>query len=233
MITGEAPFEAPSATAVLAAIAADHPKSLLEARPEVPPGLSVQVMKALEKAPEKRQQTVRQFAAAVERYRDESTAPSTLMSLTSIPPPAPTSRWKAPVVGGVALCVVAGLARRSASSAGSRRGRSPGRSHVAEPAEHVAVSAETPACVARVRTRRRRRTAEPSASLRRSTRSRRRAIGGGHRGSDAPLGIGIGGRGARSGAACRSRARHLASPPRPRPPQVEAKPASKDDPSHL
>ncbi len=103
MLSGQTPFDAPSATAVLAAIVADTPKNLLEIQPDVPPRLSAAVMKALEKVPEKRYQSIREFAAALERTRDGSVSPSTLMTLTSVPPPAPTRRTAA-VAGAVAIC---------------------------------------------------------------------------------------------------------------------------------
>jgi serine/threonine-protein kinase len=128
MLSGQTPFDAPSATAVLAAIAADNPKSLLEIQPDVPPGLAAAVMMALEKAPEKRYRNVRQFAAAIERSGGaSSTSPSTMTGLTSIPPPPP-SRRKAVAFGLIAVVAVAllgGFALLRAGAPATPEGVSP------------------------------------------------------------------------------------------------------------
>ena len=65
MLTGEAPFVAPTAAAILARILTAAPRPLEEQRPDLPPALVRAVMRALNKAPADRWATAGEFAAAL------------------------------------------------------------------------------------------------------------------------------------------------------------------------
>ena len=65
LLSGQPPFDAPSATAILAAIIADAPTPLSEIRTDVPAALSGAVMRALSKNPDTRYPDVASFAAAI------------------------------------------------------------------------------------------------------------------------------------------------------------------------
>jgi len=65
LLAGRTPFYELSASAVVAAIAADPVPSIGELRPDLPPELAAAVMKALEKDPARRFQAVEDFAEAI------------------------------------------------------------------------------------------------------------------------------------------------------------------------
>ena len=65
LIAGTTPFEADSPTAVIAAITADAPVPLVQTASDVPEALSMIVMKALEKHPDRRWRSVDAFAKAL------------------------------------------------------------------------------------------------------------------------------------------------------------------------
>ena len=65
MLTGEAPFVAPTAAAIMARILTAAPRPLEEQRPDLPPALVRAVMRSLNKAPADRWATAGEFAAAL------------------------------------------------------------------------------------------------------------------------------------------------------------------------
>jgi serine/threonine-protein kinase len=65
LLAGEPPFQAPSATAILAAIIADDPVPISTHRPDLPPALADAVMRALQKNVNARFRDVESFAAAI------------------------------------------------------------------------------------------------------------------------------------------------------------------------
>lgn len=70
LLSGERPFNGPTASAVTAAIVADPPRSLEDLRPDVPPAVRAVIAKCLAKDPARRWPNVRAFAQAL----DEATA---------------------------------------------------------------------------------------------------------------------------------------------------------------
>ncbi|MCC6526531.1 MAG: protein kinase [Polyangiaceae bacterium] len=70
MLGGVLPFAGDSATAIIAAIAADTPVPLHELRPDLPRGLCDAVMVALAKSPDERFATIEAFATAIEPYAE-------------------------------------------------------------------------------------------------------------------------------------------------------------------
>jgi eukaryotic-like serine/threonine-protein kinase len=65
LISGEVPFNGPSATAILASILTETPVHLSKRCPDVPKGLADAVMTAIEKLPDARFRDVVEFAAAI------------------------------------------------------------------------------------------------------------------------------------------------------------------------
>jgi serine/threonine-protein kinase len=68
MLAGKPPFQEPSATALLVAIATDTPTHIRKLRPDIPPPLANAVMRALEKDPDVRFSDVRELAAAIRPF---------------------------------------------------------------------------------------------------------------------------------------------------------------------
>ncbi|HLM74999.1 MAG TPA: protein kinase, partial [Polyangiaceae bacterium] len=68
MLAGSPPFNEPSATALLVAIATDPPTPIRKVRPDVPVPLANAVMRALEKDPDVRFSDVRELAAAIRPF---------------------------------------------------------------------------------------------------------------------------------------------------------------------
>jgi serine/threonine-protein kinase len=68
MLAGSPPFNEPSATALLVAIATDAPTPIRKVRPDVPVPLANAVMRALEKDPDVRFSDVRELAAAIRPF---------------------------------------------------------------------------------------------------------------------------------------------------------------------
>ncbi|MFO0740153.1 MAG: protein kinase [Labilithrix sp.] len=66
LLTGERPFDGPTASAVTAAIVADPPRLLDDVRPDVPPAIRAVIAKCLAKDPARRWPDVRAFAQALE-----------------------------------------------------------------------------------------------------------------------------------------------------------------------
>jgi serine/threonine protein kinase len=76
LLTGRAPFSAPTLSALSVVIATEDPVPLRERRPELPGALEPLVMKCLEKTPERRFQTVADLASALAPF-----APGDMTSL--------------------------------------------------------------------------------------------------------------------------------------------------------
>jgi eukaryotic-like serine/threonine-protein kinase len=131
LLTGQSPFYAESATAILAAIIADAPVPVAERRPDLPRPLADAVMRALEKDAAARFQDVQSFAAALAPFAPEGDTAVIMPSLrpppmgsaettasTNVPPrvttaaPKPAARGGFPVVP-IALGMVLALAAGS------------------------------------------------------------------------------------------------------------------------
>ncbi len=146
LLTGESPFLAESATAILAAIIADAPVPVAERRPDLPRPLADAVMRALEKNPAARFPDVRSFAAALAPFGPggdaavltSSVAPpapgqAAASAATHVPPlkgmprPARGGLPVAPIAMGMVLALAAGgvlfmtIGKRPPSSGGARR----------------------------------------------------------------------------------------------------------------
>ncbi|HEX8291359.1 MAG TPA: protein kinase [Pyrinomonadaceae bacterium] len=92
MIAGEAPFDAPTATALALKQIREPPPPLGEARPGVPDALARLVTWALAKDPADRPRTAAEFSRALRAAGEElGRSPSTLIQVP-VPPPAP--RWE-------------------------------------------------------------------------------------------------------------------------------------------
>ena len=102
LLTGEPPFNAPTAQAIVARVMTEAPRSITAQRHTVPPALEAAVMRALEKLPADRFASAGAFAAAL-----TEDAPARPRTAAPAPIAAPTvSRWRAPALPWV----IAGLA---------------------------------------------------------------------------------------------------------------------------
>jgi eukaryotic-like serine/threonine-protein kinase len=90
MLAGEPPFTGPTAQAIVARVLTEAPRSLLIARPSVPPPVDDAVRTALEKLPADRHATAAAFAAAL---RGEGSAASVRRATTA--KTTRTARWRA------------------------------------------------------------------------------------------------------------------------------------------
>ncbi len=118
MLTGSTPFDGENATAVIASVTADPIQPVSERRHDVPPGLEVVVMKALEKVPEKRYASIVDFAEALAMYAADPGAwapPSIRSSSGSMPGVEwlgqPLSSPRGPLVGSNDATVAGDRAR--------------------------------------------------------------------------------------------------------------------------
>ncbi|HEY3498856.1 MAG TPA: serine/threonine-protein kinase [Polyangiaceae bacterium] len=68
LVCGKPPFEGETLVATLAAVAADTPRSMSEARSDVPPALEAVVLRCLEKRPEKRYSSIAALAQALQPF---------------------------------------------------------------------------------------------------------------------------------------------------------------------
>jgi serine/threonine protein kinase len=87
LLSGRPPFDCESATGLAAAIVADDVKPVGELRPELPAGLAAVVMKALEKKPERRFQTVLELGQALAPFGPESARVALRAAPASAPRP--------------------------------------------------------------------------------------------------------------------------------------------------
>jgi serine/threonine protein kinase len=95
LISGEVPFNGPSATAILASILTEKPIPLVKRCPDVPKSLSDAVMRALEKNAANRYHDIVEFAAAIAPYgppRDHPSLSAIAVELQN----APTRRGSRP-----------------------------------------------------------------------------------------------------------------------------------------
>jgi serine/threonine protein kinase len=126
MLTGEAPFIAPTAAAIMARILTAAPKPLEEQRPDLPPALVRAVMRSLNKAPADRWTTAGEFAAALRgAVAGNSTA---AMPPTRVSKAQPRSRRgfvTAATVAAAAIIVTVFLAKNGTSSDDNRNGTDP------------------------------------------------------------------------------------------------------------
>jgi serine/threonine-protein kinase len=115
MLAGKPPFVAETTPGVLAAVVADRPRSLREARPEIPRGLEDVVLRCLEKDREARWQDVAAVAAAL---ADVASGKTSIMPVAA-PRPRAKMKWT-PVVAIVAVAISGIIGVRSFSSASAR-----------------------------------------------------------------------------------------------------------------
>ena len=88
LLAGQPAFDGDTLPGVCAAIAADTPKPLRAARPDVPPELEAIVVRCLEKDPDRRFQTVREFVASLAAFAPRHGA-DTVVVLPSADLPVP------------------------------------------------------------------------------------------------------------------------------------------------
>jgi serine/threonine protein kinase len=109
LITGEVPFNAPSATAILASILTETPVFVTKRCPDVPKALADAVMKALEKTPDARFHDILEFAAAIAPYgppRDDPSLAAITIELQNAPARSSSRRGPHPgVLVGVFVVV--------------------------------------------------------------------------------------------------------------------------------
>jgi serine/threonine-protein kinase len=109
LLSGETPFNHPSATAILASIIADKPVPIQKRCPDISRGLADVVMRALEKDPDARYADVREFAAALAPYgppRDDPGQAAVAVELLGVEGPSMTAR-KRRVLALAAAAVIA------------------------------------------------------------------------------------------------------------------------------
>ena len=151
MLTGERPFQGASAVDMITAILRDTPVSVTDRRPDLPPHFARILRRCLEKDPRDRYQTSRDVYNELRDLRNETSAPPA--SAVSRPestaggrveerssPPAPGSRKRTVLVGGITLVVLAialYAARRSGAFHSAPRGSQTGS--VLQPIQSIAV----------------------------------------------------------------------------------------------
>ena len=109
LLSGEPPFDGPTASALHAAIAMDPPPPLRTKRPDAPAALEAIVLHCLEKNPAQRFQSVGELADALRPYATQigqiaasrvvRVVPSQQPVIVSIQPPATTSYGNASTMG--------------------------------------------------------------------------------------------------------------------------------------
>jgi Tol biopolymer transport system component len=126
LLTARLPFEGGSTTAQLAAIAADPPIPLRDARPDAPAGLEAAILRCLAKDVDERMPDVAALARALAPYAPARAAGSAArVEATLGVRPRPASRWRARMLGAAAALVAAvaiavgarGAIRRRATAA--------------------------------------------------------------------------------------------------------------------
>jgi eukaryotic-like serine/threonine-protein kinase len=134
MLSGEPPYGGETASATIAAIAADTPEPLEALCPELPEGLTAAVMRCLARDPRERFATVEAFAAAIAPFVDEvwmppperASQPSTPGVTTMTVKEAPVaSRRRLPWLA--ALVVAGGAAIAAATIVTTHGGVEPAR----------------------------------------------------------------------------------------------------------
>jgi len=109
LISGEVPFNGPSATAILASILTEKPVHLAKRCPDVPKPLADAVMKAIEKMPDARFYDIVEFAAAIAPYgppRDDPRLSAIAVELQNAPVRQSAARGpNLLVVGGVFVAI--------------------------------------------------------------------------------------------------------------------------------
>ncbi|MEW6735301.1 MAG: protein kinase [Acidobacteriota bacterium] len=92
MVSGDVPFNAPTAPAIIVQQVTKDPRPISEVLPDVPAPLERVVMRALEKLPSRRQQSATDLANQLEAALEISTTPNALPS-ASLPTSEPT-QWR-------------------------------------------------------------------------------------------------------------------------------------------
>jgi serine/threonine protein kinase len=126
MLAGRVPFESDSDYQVMSDHVNASPPAPTRFYPYIPKGLEAAVLKALEKSPDARFQSVEEFGAALERPQDFVAAPAAAEAATvferaprSTPPPAPAPVVIAPMEPAAAKPNVLGTPMRKAVAAGA------------------------------------------------------------------------------------------------------------------
>jgi serine/threonine-protein kinase len=91
LVTGRLPFEAPSLTEVMDAVATAHPVPPRSLRPELPAEIERAILRCLSKGPSDRFSSVAELAAVLEPYREPRTGFSSVPPHPSVAPPPPTA----------------------------------------------------------------------------------------------------------------------------------------------
>jgi serine/threonine-protein kinase len=106
LLAGEVPFRGDNLVVVAMKHVTEHPPSLLDQRPEVPPRLARAVERALQKDPDRRFPSMDAFANELRRCRDElggfDADRTMIRGMPAIVPPAP-GRRRRPRIGRVPL----------------------------------------------------------------------------------------------------------------------------------
>ena len=110
LLTGEPPFNGPTAQAIFARVMTEQPRSLTLQRRTIPPHVEAAVLKALERLPADRFATAAGFAEALMNpaFGAGTASPSPRRTTTSTG--GPTSRLRDPVVIGLGVVTVLSLA---------------------------------------------------------------------------------------------------------------------------
>ncbi|MFW6089825.1 MAG: serine/threonine-protein kinase [Gemmatimonadota bacterium] len=93
-LSGRLPYEAPSLTALLLKIAQEPPPSMVELRPDIPPGLESVVHRAMQKEPQQRFDNMEQLAAALEPFADAPSAPGPRASVDPLGDTQTPQAWE-------------------------------------------------------------------------------------------------------------------------------------------
>ncbi len=102
MLAGEPPFTGPTVQAIVAKVLSERPVPLHTIRDTVPPGIEQAIFTALAKLPADRFATAAEFAAALQ---SGGTPGATVAGTRAVP--VPRTRWRDPVVLGLAALALA------------------------------------------------------------------------------------------------------------------------------
>jgi len=108
MLTGDPPFTGSTAQAVVARVVTESPRPLVPQRHTIPPHVEAAVLRALEKLPADRFATAAQLAEALTHSSGATAQGRTVAGAAALPGTA-GSRWKDPVVIGLAVATLASL----------------------------------------------------------------------------------------------------------------------------
>ena len=140
MLTGDPPFTASTAQAVVARVVTESPRPLIPQRHTIPPHVEAAVLTALEKLPADRYATAAQFAAALAAAPSITASPAPAYARTEARPAArgpAAGRWER--IRGLAPWGVAALAVAGAAGVAVAR-----RTPVAEPGRVVRFDIQLP-----------------------------------------------------------------------------------------